>query len=162
MAPEHKAIAAFPLKIRDFRSSDAVRISEILRDSTEAALWPPESYAKLAASPGGVFLVCEAHAQLIGFLAARQVADEAEILNIAVHRDFRRKGVASALLLAALDKFRQSAIARVFLELRESNLPARALYDRHGFISFGRRKSYYSDPAEDALCMQKKIIGTSD
>jgi len=162
MAPEHKAIAVSALKIRDFLPSDTVGISEILRDSAEAAQWPPESYAKLAASLGGVFLVCEAHAQIIGFLAARQVADEAEILNVAVHPDFRRKGVASALLLAALDKFRQSAIARVFLELRESNLPARALYDRHRFISFGRRKSYYRDPAEDALCMQKKIIGTSD
>jgi ribosomal-protein-alanine N-acetyltransferase len=162
MAPEHKSVAAMALKMRDFRLSDAIRISEILRDSAEAAQWPPESYAKLAASPGGVFLVCEAHVQLIGFLAARQVADEAEILNIAVDHDFRRKGVASALLLAALDKFRQSAIARVFLELRESNLPARALYERHGFVFAGRRKSYYLRPAEDALCMHKELTAASD
>jgi [ribosomal protein S18]-alanine N-acetyltransferase len=157
MRSDDKTIASVASPIRAFRPSDTASISEILRDSTEAAQWPSQSYAKLAASPGAVFLVCETNAQLLGFLAARQVADEAEILNIAVHRDFRRKGVASALLLAALDKFRRSRIARVFLELRESNHPARALYERHGFVPSGKRKSYYRDPIEDALCMQKKF-----
>ncbi len=101
MAPEHKPSAAIAWKIRAFRATDAPAIAEILRDSAEAAQWPPESYAKLAESPGGVVLVSEASGQPVGFLAARQAADEAEILNIAVQRDFRRKGVASALLLAA-------------------------------------------------------------
>ena len=158
MSSDARAIA---LQIRPLRPADAPRISDILRDSTEAAQWPPESYVKLTVSPGGVFLVCETATQVIGFVAARQVADEAEILNIAVHRDFRRKGVATALLLAALDKFRSSAIARVFLELRESNRPARALYERHGFVFSGRRKAYYRDPTEDALCMQKKLTAAS-
>jgi [ribosomal protein S18]-alanine N-acetyltransferase len=149
------------LQIRPLRLADAASISDILRDSTEAAQWPSESYVKLAVSPGGVFLVCETATQIIGFVAARQVADEAEILNIAVHRDFRRKGVATALLLAALEKFRSAAIARVFLELRESNQPARALYEHLGFVLSGRRKSYYRDPVEDALCMQKKLTAAS-
>ena len=153
---------ATPLQIRPLRPADAPGISDILRDSTEAAQWPPESYIKLASSPGGVFLVCVTATRIIGFVAARQVADEAEILNVAVHRDFRRKGVATALLLAALDKFRSSAIARVFLELRESNQPARALYERHGFVFSGRRKAYYRDPTEDALCMQKELTSARD
>jgi ribosomal-protein-alanine N-acetyltransferase len=161
MAADDKAIASVALQLRPFRAPDAVTISEILRDATEAAQWPSESYAKLAASPGGTVLVCETNTQLVGFLAARQVADEAEILNIAVHRDFRRKGVASALLLAALDKFQRSTITRVFLELRESNRPARALYERNGFVPSGLRKSYYRDPAEHALCMRKKLADSS-
>jgi ribosomal-protein-alanine N-acetyltransferase len=161
MAPDHKSIAALLLKIRDFRLSDLVRIDEIVRDSAEAAQWPLESYAKLAASSGGIFLVGEASGKPIGFLAARQVADEAEILNVAVLRDFRRKGIASALLVAALEKFRQSATARLYLELRESNLPARALYELHGFVLDGRRKSYYRDPSEDALCMRIKLTPAS-
>jgi [ribosomal protein S18]-alanine N-acetyltransferase len=146
-------------KIRAFRASDAPAIAEILRDSTEAAQWPPGSYPKLAESPGGLVLACEAepNGQLVGFVGARQAADEAEILNIAVHRDFRRKGIASALLHAALDGFRRSAIARVFLELRESNLPARNLYDRHGFVPSGRRTAYYRHPNEDAICMLRKL-----
>jgi len=160
MAPDCKPPAAIARKIRAFRTADAPAIAEILHGSAEAAGWPPESYAKLAELPGGVVLVCEANGQPVGFVAARQAADEAEILNIAVHRDFRRKGVASALLLAALDEFHQSAIARVFLELRESNLPALTLYDRHGFCPSGRRKAYYHHPTEDAVCMVRILTGS--
>jgi [ribosomal protein S18]-alanine N-acetyltransferase len=162
MAPDHKPLPAIAWKIRHFRATDAQAISDILRDSTEAAQWPLESYAKLANALGGVLLVCDANACAVGFVAARKVADEAEILNIAVHPDFRRKGIASALLMVALDEFRSSAVVAVFLELRESNHPARALYDRHGFVISGRRKGYYHHPTEDALCMRKEFTGTSD
>jgi [ribosomal protein S18]-alanine N-acetyltransferase len=162
MPPDHRLTTAITWKVRTFRTSDVPAISDILRNSTEAAQWPPESYANLANSPGGLLLVCDSNAQVIGFIAARQTADEAEILNVAVDHTFRRKGVASALLLAVLDTFRRAAIARVFLELRESNLPARALYERHGFIRTSRRKSYYSNPTEDALCMLRKFTAPSD
>jgi ribosomal-protein-alanine N-acetyltransferase len=161
MATDHRPLAAVAWKIRPFRADDAQAISVILLDSAEAAQWPPESYVKLADSPGGFFLICEADAQVVGFVAARRVADEAEILNIAVGPDFRRKGIASALLRAALDEFLGAAVSRVFLELRESNLPARGLYERYGFIPSGRRKGYYRHPTEDALCMHKEFTGTS-
>ena len=159
MPRENKPVAASALTIRPFRPTDSPTIVKILRDSTEAAQWPAESYATLAASPSGLLLVCEASAQVIGFLAARQTADEAEILNIAIHKDFRRRGAASALLVAALDKFQRSNVASVFLELRASNRAANALYERHGFVSAGSRKAYYRDPPEDAVCMRKKFIG---
>jgi ribosomal-protein-alanine N-acetyltransferase len=157
MPADRNPTTAIAWKVREFRPVDAEAISEILRDSSQAAQWPPESYASLANSPRGLVLVCETRSQVIGFLAGRQVADEAEILNIAVRPDFRRKGVASALLLGALDAFQRSAVIRVFLELRESNLPARTLYERHGFIRTGRRNSYYTNPTEDALCMLRKF-----
>jgi [ribosomal protein S18]-alanine N-acetyltransferase len=160
MATDNKAIASLPLQIRAFRPSDMAPISEILRSAAEAAQWPPESYTKLATLPGGVFLVCDDNAKVKGFVAARQVADEAEILNIAVRFDSRRRGIATALLAAALDKFRRANVSRVFLELRESNHAARSLYERHGFVPNGKRKSYYRDPVEDALCMQRKLTGT--
>ena len=160
MALDPKPSAAIAWKIRVFRVTDAPAIAEILRDSAEAAQWPPGSYAKLAESPGGLVLVYEASGQPVGFLAARQAADEAEILNIAVQPDFRGKGVASALLLAALDEFRCSSIASVFLELRESNLPALTLYNRHGFTPSGRRKAYYHHPTEDAISMLRKLTGS--
>lgn len=162
MPPDRDLATSIAWTIRAFRPSDESAISQILRDSSEAAQWPSESYANLANSSGGVLLVCEMHPHVIGFLAARQAADEAEILNIAVQRDFRRKGIASALLLAALNTFHRSAIASVFLELRESNLPARNLYQRHGFVPSGRRKSYYANPIEDALCMLRKFTGAPD
>jgi ribosomal-protein-alanine acetyltransferase len=162
MPLERDPTAVSAWKVRAFRPSDESALSEILRNAREAAQWPPESYANLASSPGGLLLVCEANPEVIGFLAARQATDQAEILNIAVCRDFRRKGVASALLLAALDTFHRSAVASVFLELRESNLPARTLYQRHGFLPSGHRKSYYTNPIEDAVCMVRKFTAVPD
>lgn len=160
MAPENKPGAATPLTIRPFRPNDSPTIVRILRGSAEAAQWPAESYATLAASPSGILLVCEVSAQVIGFLAARQAADEAEILNIAIHKHFRRQGAASALVIAALDKFERADVVRVFLELRASNIAAQALYQRHGFVCSGTRTAYYRDPPEDALCMMKKLSDT--
>jgi [ribosomal protein S18]-alanine N-acetyltransferase len=160
MAPDPKPSAAIAWKIRAFRATDAAAIAEIMRDSNEAAQWPPESYARLSDSPGGMLIVCEAGSRLVAFLAARQAADEAEILNIAVHRDFRRKGISSALLLAALDQFHRCAITRVFLEVRESNFLARSLYERHGFAPSGHRKAYYHQPTEDAVCMLRKLTAS--
>lgn len=159
MASNPHPSIGLPFEIRDFRSSDVEAISRILRTSAEAAQWPPESYPKLASSPGGLLLISEFEpsGQAIGFLAARIAADQAEILNIAILPDFRRKGIASALLAASFERFRHSAVSRVFLELRESNFPARALYQRHGFVLSGRRKSYYQNPAEHALCMHSDL-----
>jgi len=148
-------------KVRPFRPPDAKAILAILRHSIEAAQWPAESYAKLSALPSGIVLVSEVNAEVIGFVAARSAADEGEILNIAVHPEFRRQGVASALLLAVLQTLRPSAVTHVFLELRASNLPARALYHHHGFVTSGFRKAYYRDPVEDAIQMQKDLTISS-
>jgi ribosomal-protein-alanine N-acetyltransferase len=158
---EGQPTAASGWKIRPFRPHDAQSILGILRDSTEAAQWPAESYAKLASFPSGIVLVSEVNAQVIGFVAARSAADEGELLNIAVRPGFRRQGIASALLLAVLETLRRSAVTHLFLELRASNLPARALYEHHGFVPSGFRKAYYRDPLEDALCMQKDLTISS-
>jgi len=149
--------AAPTWNIRSFRPNDVKSLANILRDAAEAAQWPLESYGRLASLPGAVALVCEAENGLTGFLIARQVADEAEVLNLAVLTEARRKGQASALLAAAFDRFRRLGVTRVFLEVRESNQPAIAFYRKHGFAPSGRRKAYYRDPVEDALCLQTKL-----
>ena len=152
---EEQPTAAGEQTIRPFRPSDAEAILGILRYAREAAQWPAASYAELAALPSGIVLVSEASARAIGFVAARRATDEGEILNIAVHPDFRRRGIASGLLQAALEALRASGATSIFLELRASNLPARALYHHHGFVPSGVRKTYYRDPVEDALQMRK-------
>jgi ribosomal-protein-alanine acetyltransferase len=158
--PSHN-LAVPTWNIRPFHPSDASALAKILDNAAEAAQWPLESYERMTRLPGALALVCETETGVTGFLIARQVADEAEVLNLAVLAEARRKGQATALLATALDQFRNSGVLRVFLEVRESNQPAIAFYTKHGFSCSGRRKAYYRNPVEDALCMELKFPTTT-
>jgi len=149
--------------VRPFRSGDAEALARILQSASEAAQWPLESCERMTQLPGAVALVCETETGtgVTAFLIARQVADEAEVLNLAVLTEARRQGQASALLAAAMHQFRASGVLRIFLEVRHSNQPAIAFYAKHGFTPTGRRKAYYLDPVEDALCMEMKFPATT-
>lgn len=87
----------------------------------------------------------------LGFLVARYIAPDWELENIVVDPNARRRGLGKHLLDALLAKARETNSESVFLEVRESNGSARALYESAGFHQTGRRKSYYSGPAEDAI-----------
>jgi len=88
---------------------------------------------------------------LLGFLVARRVASEWELENIVVARSARRRGCGRRLLDALIAHATQTNGESVFLEVRESNAAARALYGRAGFRETGRRKSYYDNPVEAAI-----------
>lgn len=87
----------------------------------------------------------------------REVADEAEIFNLAVAPQYRRQGHGAALVTAALEGMRSRGIQNVFLEVRESNLGAIAFYEKLGFLKNGRRKEYYRFPDEAAITMARKF-----
>jgi ribosomal-protein-alanine acetyltransferase len=87
----------------------------------------------------------------VGFLVARHLAPEWELENIDISGAARRHGLGSRLLDALLNAARETHSEAVFLEVRESNLAARRLYRKAGFDETGRRKSYYSNPLEDAI-----------
>jgi ribosomal-protein-alanine N-acetyltransferase len=92
--------------------------------------------------------------RLAGFCLSWVLFDEGHIADFAVHPDFRRQGAGGVLLDAALEKMRQRGALTVWLEVRVSNHPARALYRSRGFTEAGQRKNYYTDTGEDALVMQ--------
>lgn len=146
-----------PAKIRRFQNSDADAVHRILQGSPGAANWSRAGLAELARQPGTLTLISQAGTGITGFIIARQLADEAEVLNIAVSPKYRRAGHGSALLLAALAELHNRDIHRVFLEVRRSNAPAIAFYQKHGFVPIGSRKAYYHDPIEDALLMETKL-----
>ena len=79
--------------------------------------------------------------------------DEGSVTNIAVHPDFRRRGLGRAIVRAMLDEAKKRGIRSVFLEVRQSNEAAKALYFSEGFSEIGRRKNFYRAPVEDALAM---------
>jgi ribosomal-protein-alanine N-acetyltransferase len=92
-----------------------------------------------------------------GFIASRLIADELHVNNVAVRSEYRRQGVGSALLEAVLLEGGRRGARVAFLEVRASNGPAQALYERCGFAMTGRRRNYYSQPTEDALIMSLMI-----
>ncbi len=111
--------------------------------------------ARLLAVDGAVILIAEEEGDLLGYVWARFVLDEGDIGNVAVAPDFRRRGVGAALLRALLEEAARRQAAVVQLEVRESNLAARRLYEKNGFETVGKRKNYYEKPAEDAILMSK-------
>lgn len=114
-----------------------------------AAHWTSEQYNKLMGS--GVVLVAEEGGRFCGFLCAQAVAGEWEIENVVVAADSLRRGIANELVSALVERARSEAASAILLEVRESNLAARGLYEKHDFREVGRRRMYYADPVEDAI-----------
>jgi ribosomal-protein-alanine N-acetyltransferase len=95
--------------------------------------------------------------RLVGYLLARQAADEAEILNLGVAPAARRRGIGRALVREGLAALAGRGASQVFLEVRASNAAARALYAEFGFGEVGRRREYYRRPVEDAIVLRAAI-----
>lgn len=96
--------------------------------------------------------------KLTAYAGTWHILEEAHITNIAVDTDYRRKGYGEALLKYILDDCYKEMIKYITLEVRVSNKPAIALYEKYGFQSFGLRKKYYQDNNEDAMIMWTKNI----
>lgn len=140
--------------IRALLPDDAAAVAEILRKAPEAVFWPEASVREVLEWKGILGLASEARGELIGFLIARQVKEEAEVLNLAVMPQSRRKGEGGALLRTAVVEFRKRGVSHVFLEVRESNAAGIAFYGKHRFSQVGRREGYYRDPVEAAIVME--------
>jgi ribosomal-protein-alanine acetyltransferase len=149
------------LAIRRMVSADLAQVDAIVRESPEAAQWAlsdsfsdlPETIRVLVAEERGE----AAGAIVAGVIVVQVAGGDAEILNLAVRQDRRRHGVARALLSFAIAELRSMQAESVFLEVRESNAPARALYGAEGFANMGRRRSYYESPKEDALVLSLRL-----
>jgi ribosomal-protein-alanine N-acetyltransferase len=114
--------------------------------------------AHLRYAPANMFMVAEdATGAIVGYALTLTAADEAQLLNIAVHPDARRRGIGIALLRATMRECAAAGAESMVLEVRESNEGARALYDAHGFAPVGRRKGYYHSPREDAIVMRAPL-----
>lgn len=98
---------------------------------------------------------------ILGYAGMMTVLDEGYIENIAVHPDARRNGIGAALVQHLLDEGIRRELLFLTLEVRESNAPARALYEKYGFTIVGVRKNYYEKPTENAILMTKLFRDTT-
>ncbi len=142
-----------PVTIRSAVLRDVPAILALEQQASGAAHWTSEQYNKLVDS--GVVLVAEKAAEeagrVCGFICAKAVAGEWEIENMAVSAELLRRGVADELMQELIQRAKSDSASAILLEVRESNLPARQLYEKHGFGKVGRRLLYYTVPAEDAI-----------
>jgi [ribosomal protein S18]-alanine N-acetyltransferase len=142
--------------VRRMKEADVLSVESLLAVCPEAAQWSP---AALLHDSSGIscLLVRETQGSVLGFIALRIVAGEAEILNLAVAPECRQQGIGRVLLEAGLKCAQEDGVQKVFLEVRHSNVAARGLYASLGFTKEGCRSNYYSDPVEDALVLSRVL-----
>ena len=116
--------------------------------------WSEESMCSALQQQETIYLVDEIEGVIRGYLGIWCMAEDGDLCNMAVAEQERRGGVASGLLDAGIVCCRKQGVHRIVLEVRESNLPAKILYQSKGFVPIGVRKKYYSEPQEDAVIME--------
>ncbi|MDQ3673456.1 MAG: ribosomal protein S18-alanine N-acetyltransferase [Gemmatimonadota bacterium] len=144
--------------LRPAEERDLTEISSIERASF-ADPWTEESFRRLIGVKPAIFLVAESDPEgaVAGYVAAFSVGEDGEILNVAVGAQFRGRGLAGQMLDAVLIELAARGVTSAFLEVRESNEAARALYASRGFAEIGRRRDYYRRPVEDALVLRRAL-----
>lgn len=124
--------------------------------------WPPEAFLGLIGQPHVDCTVAETpEGTMAGYCVVLHAGPEGDLANLATAPEVRGRRVADALLTRALDAAAARGAAALFLEVREGNAPARALYARHGFLPVGRRPRYYRHPTEDALVLRRDLPAPS-
>ncbi|MEX0908244.1 MAG: ribosomal protein S18-alanine N-acetyltransferase [Gemmatimonadaceae bacterium] len=151
-------MTADALVLRHAALADVERVAELELTCFTSDPWPRQSFESFIDRAGVTFIVAEDPGSgegIVGYAVLIQVAEEAELLNLAVAGDSRRSGIGSSLLRSLLEVAARDGIRTVYLEVRESNAAARGLYAAHGFVEVGRRRRYYQRPEEDALILQR-------
>ena len=118
--------------------------------------WSANSIASELENTLAHWLVALEGETVAGYIGSQTVMGETDMMNVAVHPDFRRKGIAEALVNTLVDNLKQMGSHCLTLEVRASNTPAISLYEKLGFSEIGRRKNYYRNPREDALILRKE------
>lgn len=118
--------------------------------------WSENSVASELNNPLSLWLVALDGENVVGYIGSQTVMGETDMMNLAVHPEHRRRGIARALIEALVVALRERESRCLTLEVRASNEPAIALYSDLGFGEVGRRRNYYRNPKEDALILRKE------
>lgn len=120
--------------------------------------WSEKSVASELDNKLSYWLVALEGDTVAGYIGSQTVMGETDMMNVAVHTDHRRQGIAEALILALIHGLKEEMDSHsLTLEVRASNTPAITLYQKLGFKQIGLRKNYYRNPREDALILQAKF-----
>ena len=118
--------------------------------------WSENSVASELNNPLSLWLVAVDGDRVAGYVGSQTVMDESDMKNVAVHPDYRKQGIATALILGLVEELRKRGSRSLTLEVRASNETAISVYRKLDFQEVGRRKNYYRNPREDALILRKE------
>lgn len=118
--------------------------------------WSEKSVASELENKLSFWLVAMDGDRVAGYVGSQTVLGETDMMNIAVHPDYRRQGVAEALVTSLVAQLREQGSNSLTLEVRASNTPAQMLYEKMGFTLVGKRSNYYRNPKEDAYILRKE------
>lgn len=145
------------MRIRKLVLEDAPAIAE-LEKRCFSDPWSEKSIASEVHNPLAYWLVAEDGGEILGYIGSQSVLDAADVMNLAVSPDHRRKGIGEKLIKALTRHLQEHGVIALLLEVRVSNAPAISLYEKLGFVQVGRRPRYYTNPREDALILRKELI----
>ena len=144
------------IEIKNMTATHVMQIAEIEKLCFSDP-WSEKSVASELENRLSLWLVALDGDRVAGYVGSQSVLDEADMMNVAVHPDYRRQGIGRDLVLALSDALRKKDIKGLMLEVRQSNTPAIALYEQLGFQQVGVRPNYYRNPKENALILRKEL-----
>ena len=134
-----------------------VSVAELEKICFGTEAWSEKSVASELTNALSLWLVAMEEDKVAGYVGSQTVMDETDMMNVAVHPDHRRKGIAEALVLSLAEALKEKGSHCLTLEVRASNASAIGLYEKLGFRQIGLRKNYYHNPKEDARILRMEF-----
>ena len=142
--------------ITKMTENHVAQVAELEKICFGSAAWSEKSIASELKNELSYWLVAVDNDRVLGYVGSQTVLGETDMMNVAVHPDCRKQGIGQTLVNALVDGLKEKESRCLTLEVRASNAPARALYEKLGFAQMGLRKNYYRNPKEDALILRKE------
>ena len=143
------------MKVTQMQECHVTQVAE-LEKMCFSAPWSENSIASELQNNLALWLVALHEDTVVGYVGSQTVCGETDMMNVAVHPDWRRRGISKMLIEQLITELKRLESTSLALEVRASNAPAIALYEKLGFRQVGRRPNYYKNPKEDALILRKE------
>ena len=144
------------MEIFRMNAAHVAQVAAIEKECFGREGWSERSVSGELTNDLALWLVAVKGDTVAGYVGSQTVCGETDMMNVAVTAQFRRQGIAEKLVLALVDELKAIGSHCLTLEVRASNTPAQALYEKLGFLQVGLRPRYYQNPREDALILRKE------
>ena len=144
------------MEIVQMNAAHVAQVAAIEKECFGRESWSERSVAGELSNALAFWLVAVDGDTVAGYVGSQTVCGETDMMNVAVTATYRRQGIAEKLVLALVEALKAQGSRCLTLEVRASNEPAKALYEKLGFVQIGRRPKYYQNPREDALILRKE------